>query len=135
MVLEHEELTHEIIRAGIDVHRLLGPGFLEAIYSKAMGIELRRRGLPFEREVKAPIRYRGIEVGRHRLDLLVAGKIVVELKAIRTIEDVHFAVVRSYLRAVGLRHGLLLNFARPTLDARRVSAKLSFLAQPDAIPP
>lgn len=133
MVLEHEELTHQIIGVAIEVHRALGPGFLEAIYSQAMGIELVRRDIPFEREVKAPVRYRGVEVGMHRLDLRVAGLIVVELKAVRTIEDVHFAVVRSYLRAVGLRHGLLLNFAKPTLEARRVSARSISQAPPHVL--
>lgn len=77
VILEHEELTHDIIGAAIEVHRSLGPGFLEAIYSQAMGVELRRRGLPFEREIEAPVRYRGIKVGKHRLDLVIAASFIV----------------------------------------------------------
>ena len=69
-----------------------------------------------------PILYRGSEVGLHRLDLLLAGLIVVELKAVKTIENVHFAVVRSYLRATGREHGLILNFAKSTLEIKRVIA-------------
>jgi GxxExxY protein len=69
------------------------------------------------------VRYRGVEVGLHRLDLFVANEIVVELKAVRDITDVHFAVVRSQLRAIGRKHGLILNFAKPTLEARRVLAR------------
>src|SRR5215210_7553820 len=95
MPLEFEALTEQIIGAAIEVHRRLGPGFLESIYEKALIID-----------------YDGEEVGRHRLDLLVEGTIVVELKAVKNFEDVHFAVVRSYLKALGRRHGLLLNFAK-----------------------
>lgn len=122
MVLEHQPLTHEILGAAIDVHRSLGPGFLEVIYAKALEVELASRRIPFERELSVPVFYRGVEVGRHRIDLLVARTIVVELKAIRALENVHFAVVRSYLSALGLEHGLLLNFAGLTVIAKRVSS-------------
>ena len=71
-----------------------------------------------------PILYHGAPVGTHVLDLFVANRIVVELKAIRSLEDVHFAIVRSYLRAVGQEHGLLLNFAKITLESRRVKARV-----------
>ncbi len=73
-----------------------------------------------------PVLYRGVEVGLHRLDLFVFDKIVVELKAISRLEDMHYVVVRSYLRAVDREHGLLLNFAKPTLEIKRVSTKRSF---------
>lgn len=122
MVLEHQQLTHEILGAAIDVHRSLGPGFLEVIYAKALEVELASRRIPFERELSVPVFYRGVDVGRHRIDLLVARTIVVELKAIRALENVHFAVVRSYLSALGLEHGLLLNFAGLTVIAKRVSS-------------
>ena len=122
MALEHQHLTHEILGAAIDVHRSLGPGFLEVIYAKAFEVELAARRIHFERELSVPVFYRGVEVGRHRIDLLVARTIVVELKAIRALENVHFAVVRSYLSALGLEHGLLLNFAGLTVIAKRVSS-------------
>ena len=122
MSLEHEELTGQIIGAAIEVHKTLGPGYVEAFYENALALELRARSIPFQRQITVPVLYRGTEVGLHRLDLLVAKLIVVELKAIRALDDVHFAVARSSLRAVGKEHGLLLNFAKTTLDVRRVIA-------------
>jgi len=123
--LEHEELTGQIIGAAVEVHKTLGPGYVEAIYENALAVELRGRNLPFQRQLSVPVMYRGSEVGLHRLDLLVADLIVVELKAIKALDDVHFAIARSYLRALGRRHGLLLNFAKPTLEVRRVIASES----------
>lgn len=120
MALEHEELTGSIIGAAIAVHRELGPGFLEAVYDNALAIELRTRGIPFARQVCVPVVYRGVEVGSHRLDLFVANEIVTELKAVKEIADHHFAVVRSYLRASGRNHGLIVNFAKATLEVKRV---------------
>jgi GxxExxY protein len=122
MGLAHQELTGSVIGAAIEVHRALGPGFLESVYENALAIELKARGICFERQLDVPIRYRESEVGLHRLDLLVAGLIVVELKAVKALDDVHFAVVRSYLRATGREHGLILNFAKPTLEIKRVIA-------------
>lgn len=120
MPLEHEELTGQIIGAAIAVHEALGPGFLEAIYEEALVVELRLRGIAFTRQHSVPVIYREVEVGVHRLDLFVANLIVVELKAIQAIDRVHFAVVRSYLRAVGRKHGLILNFALAKLQPERV---------------
>ena len=122
MPLEHEELTGRIIGAAIEVHKALGPGYIEAIYENALVLELRAHGVPFQRQLSVPVLYRGTEVGLHRLDLYVADTIVVELKAIKALEDIHFAVTRSYLRAAGREHGLLLNFAKVTLEAKRVIA-------------
>ena len=122
MSLEHEELTEKIIGAAIGVHRRLGPGFLESIYEKALIIELRKRGLTVEAQKELIIEYDGIEVGRHKLDLFVENIIIVELKAIKNIDDVHFAIVRSYLRAAGQKHALILNFAKITLEIKRVIA-------------
>ncbi len=118
--LEHGELTERIIGAAIEVHKRLGPGFLESIYENALVIELGKRGLKTDQQRQIPVTYDGIEVGKHILDLLVEDTIVVELKAIKNLEDIHFAIVRSYLKAVGRRHGLLLNFQKPTLEVRRV---------------
>jgi GxxExxY protein len=120
--LEYEELTERIIGAAIEVHRRLGPGFLESVYEKALIIELRKRRLAVRDQVEIAIAYDGVEVRLHRLDLIVEDTILVELKAIKNLEDVHFAVVRSYLKAAGKHHGLLLNFAKVTLEIKRVIA-------------
>ena len=112
-----------IIGAAIEVHRELGPGFLESIYENALAIELRARQISFQRQLTVPVLYRGAEVGLHRLDLFVFDQVLVELKAIARIEDIHFVVARSYLRAIGTEHGLLLNFAKPTLEIKRVSTR------------
>jgi len=118
--LAHEELTSKIIACAIEVHKALGPGFLESAYEAALSIELKHAGLQVEAQKLIPIMYRGTLVGEHRLDLLVEGKIIVELKAISALEDIHFATVRSYLKAAKLEHGLLLNFATMPLTIKRV---------------
>ena len=118
--LAHEELTGRIIACAIEVHKALGPGFLESIYELAMVVELKRAGLHVVQQKTLPVFYREVLVGEHRLDLLVEDKIIVELKAISRLEDIHFAIVRSYLKAVGLEHGLLLNFATMPLTVKRV---------------
>ena len=122
MSLEFEELTGKIIGAAIEVHRQLGPGFIESIYENALVYELRKRGLKVEQQLETPVFYGDVEVGKHRLDLLVEGEIVVDLKAIIELQDVHFAMVKSQLRAVKRKHGLLLNFAKVTLEVKRVIA-------------
>jgi GxxExxY protein len=122
MALEHEALTERIIGAAIEVHRRLGPGFLESVYEKALIIELKKRRMAVQDQMEVIIAYDGQEVGSHRLDLFVEDTIVVELKAIKNLEDTHFAVVRSQLRAVDRQHGLLLNFAKTTLEPKRVIA-------------
>ncbi len=118
--------------AAVAVHRALGPGFVESLYAAALGVEMTERRLEFQRELSIPVMYRDVVIGTHRVDLLVHGAIVVELKATKEIADVHFCVVRSYLRALGLRHGLILNFAKPTLEAKRVivPASLPSSAEP-----
>ena len=124
MALEFEELTGKIIGAAIEVHRQLGPGFIESIYENALVYELRKRGIKVEQQLEMPVIYDGnVEVGKHRLDLLVEGEIVIDLKAISELLNVHFAIVKSQLRAVKRKHGLLLNFAKVKLEARRVIAE------------
>ena len=105
------------------MHRELGPGFLESIYENALVIELQERNLRVEQQLIVPVTYHGRPVGQHRLDLLVESTIVVELKTVVDFEDVHFSIVRSYLKALKLRHGLLLNFAQRTLTVKRVIAE------------
>jgi GxxExxY protein len=120
-----DELTERILGAAISVHRELGPGFLEAVYEEALAIEFTERGIRFERQKPLGIFYREHHVGEHRLDFLVEQSVVVELKAAAAFENVHFAIVRSYLKAANVRHGLLLNFARPTLDIKRVGKEFT----------
>ena len=120
MELEHKELTDKIIGAAIQVHKQLGPGFIESIYEKALMIELRKCDLQVKAQKEVIVKYDGIEVGRHRLDIFVEETIVIELKAIKDLEDIHFAIVKSYLKSVGKRHGLLLNFAKVKLEVKRV---------------
>src|SRR4051812_24709674 len=118
--LAHEDLTSRIIACAIEVPKALGPGFLESIYEAALAIELRRAGLHVEQQKILPLTYREMLIGEHRLDLLVEGRIIVELKAISVLADIHFAIVRSYLKAAGLEHGLLLNFVTMPLTIKRV---------------
>jgi GxxExxY protein len=118
--MDAEELIRQVIGVAIRVHRELGPGFLESVYEEALAIELRERGIPFERQKGVPIRYRDRPVGEHRLDLVVAGCLVVENKAVRELDDMCFAVVRSYMKATGLRHARVFNFDSMPLTIRRV---------------
>jgi GxxExxY protein len=111
MELEHAELTERIIGAAIAVHREIGPGFKESIYQNALQIELRARGMTVDSERRIIVAYREIEVGRHRLDLVVNDLIVLENKRVEALLDRHLAQLRSYLKASGLKHGLLFNFA------------------------
>ncbi len=130
MPLEHEELTGKIIAAAIEVHRRLGPGFIESIYENALVLEMRKCGLAVEKEVEVPIDYDGIEIGKHRLDLLVENSIIVELKVVKDFDDVHFAIVRSYLRAAKKEHGLLINFAKTKLEVKRVIFQENYYKKP-----
>jgi len=117
---DFEPLSGRIIEAAIHVHKHLGPGFLESIYESALKVALRHQGIVYEAQKEVTVLFEGEEVGVHRLDLLVGGQIVVEPKAIKALEDVHFAQVKSYLKATGLHVGLLMNFHAPTLVVKRV---------------
>ena len=120
MPLIHAELSERIIGCDIAVHKVLGPGFLEKIYEEALCLELDKAGLRYERQKTIIVSYDGKPIGEHRLDLLVEGLVVLELKATAAIEDAHLATARSYLKATSLQLALIVNFARPTLDIRRV---------------
>jgi GxxExxY protein len=123
--LKYKEQTSKIIAAAIAVHRELGPGFLESIYEEALCAEFDAQGIRYERQKPVPVFYRGRCVGEHRLDLLVEQTVVVELKAIKALEDIHFATVRSYMKATHLDCGLLMNFAAMPLVVKRVSRERS----------
>ena len=118
--LVSSELRDRVIGCAIRVHTDLGPGFLESIYEEALSVEFRHCGLQFERQKPVPLFYRGEPIGEHRVDLLVERSLVVELKAIAALENVHFAILRSYLKALGLSDALLLNFATTRLTVKRV---------------
>ena len=118
-IINNRELTADIIAAAITVHRELGPGFLESIYEEALCVELNLSGIPYERQKPIEILYRNKKIGEHRLDLFVDNAVVVELKAIRALEDIHFSTVRSYMKACKVESGLLLNFATMPLTIKR----------------
>ena len=122
--MKYEDITQGIIAAAINVHSRLGPGFLESIYENALVIELYKRGFGVRQQYDIAIYYNNVEIGKHRIDLLVNDVIVVELKAIKAIENIHFAIVKSYLRALGKEHGLLLNFNKTSLEVKRVIVSL-----------
>jgi GxxExxY protein len=105
-----EEIAHQVIGAAIEVHRLLGPGFLESVYEKALMYELHLRGLEVERQKDILVPYKDIQIEGQRLDLLVGGRVIVELKTVEAIAPIHQAQLLSYLKATGLRLGLLINF-------------------------
>lgn len=107
---ELDRLAHCVIGAALEVHRTLGPGFLEAIYEEALCVELSLRRIPFDRQVPIGVDYKGNLVGQARMDLLVDGRLVVELKAIECIAPIHLAQVLTYLKAARLRLGLLITF-------------------------
>jgi GxxExxY protein len=115
-----EELSKKIIGAAIEVHRELGPGFLESIYEEALKVEFMEHGLHYDAQKEIQIKYLSVEVGLHRLDLLVEKQIVVELKVLKQLTFVNFAKLLSYKKATGLKVGLLFNFAKPTLEIKRV---------------
>ncbi len=117
---EFEALSGMILEAALAVHKALGPGFLEGVYQKAMAAALRHRGISFDDQKEVHIFFEGEEVGLHRLDLMLADEIVVELKAVKALEDIHYSQVKSYLKATGLHVGLLLNFNAPTLVIKRI---------------
>jgi GxxExxY protein len=107
--------TNLVIGAAIEVHRILGPGFLESVYEAALCIELQQRGIPFVRQAPVAVQYKGCSVGEGVIDVLVGGTLVVELKTIDAFAPIHVAQVMSYLQALDQRVGLLLNFKVPIL--------------------
>jgi GxxExxY protein len=124
--LRDSEITESIIAAAIAVHRELGPGFLESIYEQALAVEFALRGIAFIRQHPVPLFYRDHQIGEHRLDFLIDNKIVVELKAVEALKNVHFAIVRSYVKASGLADGLILNFPTMPFTVKRVRRERTF---------
>ncbi len=105
-----DELAHRVIGVAIEVHKVLGPGFLESVYEEAMAVELNEQRIGFDRQVTFTVPYKDKKVGEGRLDFLIEGQLVIELKAIDKLAPIHTAQVLSYLKATGCRLGLLINF-------------------------
>jgi len=113
------DITAKIIQAALKVHNYLGTGFQEIIYQRALEIEFSELGLNFEREKEMPIFYKGLEIGSRRVDFLVEGDIMVELKALTQLEDVHIAQLINYIEASKVKVGLLINFGAKKLEVKR----------------
>jgi GxxExxY protein len=107
---ELDRLAHEVIGAAIEVHRILGPGFLESVYEEALIVELGLRTISVQRQVPIPLVYKGVAIGQGRLDLPVQGKLIVEIKTVEALAPIHKAQTISYLKATGLQLALLINF-------------------------
>ncbi len=113
-------LTGKIIGCAMEVHKFLGNGFQEVVYQRSLAIEMNKQGLTFSREHEMEIFYKGEQVGLRRVDFFVEGKIMVELKAVKELEDVHLAQAINYLEAYGMKIGLLINFGNTSLQFKRV---------------
>ncbi|MCU0503156.1 MAG: GxxExxY protein [Anaerolineae bacterium] len=120
MELLYQELTFAIIGAAMEVHKILGSGYLEAVYQAALAHELTLRGIRFEQLKRLPVAYKGVLVGDYEADFVVEGKIILELKAISALNANHEAQALNHLAATGLRLALLLNFGARSLQHKRL---------------
>ena len=122
---KHSDITRRIIGAAMKVHSTLGNGFQEVIYQRALAIEMTKQGLSFQRELEMQIYYDGHDIGTRRVDFLVEDKVMVEMRAVTALEDVHLAQAINYLEAYKLEVGLLLNFGAKSLEYRRLIKSLN----------
>ena len=120
---EQDKMTHDVIGSAMEVHRILGNGFQEVVYQRALSVEMKLRGIEHQREFEMPLFYKGEDVGGRRVDFLVCGEISVEIKAIINLEDVHLAQAMNYLEAYNLQTGLLINFGAKSLQFKRLFNK------------
>jgi len=118
--MKHEELTHKIIGCAMKVHSTLGNGFQEVIYQRALAIEFEKQALEYQREMEMSIYYKGVNIGTRRVDFFVEDNIMVEIKALIQLEDVHLAQAMNYCQAYNLPIGLLINFGSKSLQFKRV---------------
>jgi GxxExxY protein len=118
--MKYEGITHKIIGCAMKVHSTLGNGFQEVIYQRALAIEMNKQGLNFQREMEMYVFYEGYNIGTRRVDFFVEEAIMVEIKALIKMEDVHLAQAMNYCQAYNLPIGLLINFGAKSLDFRRV---------------
>jgi GxxExxY protein len=120
MIMKYEDLTYKIIGCAMEVHKHLGNGFQEVVYQRALAIEMQMQGIAFSREHEMPLQYKGHDIGTRRVDFFVEDKIMVEIKAIINLEDVHLAQAMNYVEAYNLEIGLLINFGAKSLQHKRV---------------
>jgi GxxExxY protein len=120
---EQDKITHDIIGSAMEVHNILGNGFQEVVYQRALSVEMKLRGIEHQREFEMPLFYKGEDVGGRRVDFLVCGEISVEIKAIINLEDIHLAQAMNYLEAYNLQTGLLINFGAKSLQFKRLFNK------------
>ncbi|MBS1916793.1 MAG: GxxExxY protein [Bacteroidetes bacterium] len=132
--LVYKEITEKIIGAAMKVHATLGNGFQEVIYQRALAIEMKKSGLVFEREYNMKIFYSGEEIGERRVDFFVENKIMVELKVLIQLENVHIEQAKNYLEAYNMEVGLLINFGNTSLEFKRLQNK-KFQSSPFHINP
>ena len=118
--MKYEDITHKIIGCAMKVHGILGNGFQEVIYQRALAIEMANQDLGYKREMEMTIFYEGIDIGTRRVDFFVEDNIMVELKALIKLEDVHLAQAMNYCQAYNLPIGLLINFGAKSLEFKRV---------------
>lgn len=116
----HKALSFAVIGAAMEVHRILGPGFLEAVYQAALEKELTLRGIPFQHQVELPVLYKGEVLGVYKADLVIDGKIIVEIKSISRFNASHQSQALHYLTSTGLELAILINFGAGSLEHQRV---------------
>ena len=119
-IMKYEDLTYKIIGCAMEVHKHLGNGFQEVIYQRALSIEFDNQGIQYSREHEMQIQYNEQDIGTRRVDFFVENKIMVEIKAIIDLEDVHLAQAMNYVEAYDLEIGLLINFGAKSLQHKRV---------------
>ncbi|OGH19704.1 MAG: hypothetical protein A3D74_00410 [Candidatus Levybacteria bacterium RIFCSPHIGHO2_02_FULL_37_13] len=119
-IYKFSDLTDQVIKIAIGIHKTLGPGFVEKIYQRALYLEFKNSKLKFAREKKILVNYKNINLGYETVDFDVEEKVLVEVKAVSKINEIHLAQVMSYLKSSGRTVGLILNFARPVLEIKRV---------------
>lgn len=116
----HSDITDKIIGAASKVHKELGPGLVEKLYQRALKIELSKNGVNAEREKRINMRYNGVNIGFDKVDFDVESKVLVEIKAVAELSEIHRAQMISYLKSSGRRIGLLINFGRMRLEIKRI---------------
>lgn len=126
MELPFKELTHKIIGCAMEVHRVLGPGFHEYIYPRALAIEMRNAGIKFEEEFELPVFYKGEKIGLRRVDFWIQSTRSLEIKARSDLDNSHLAQGINYIEASNIQAGLLINFGAPSLQFKRLHNKLLF---------
>jgi len=124
MQYKYSDITGKIIGCAMEIHKSMGCGFQEVVYQRCLAVEMQRQGLSFKREKEQTIYYKNVEVGTRRVDFLVENIVLVELKAIVNLEDVHLAQAKNYIEAFNLEVGLLINFGAKSLQFKRIQKEM-----------